>query len=245
MSRLRALILSSPGSRGERYFCKALKDNGFDPEVLDVQEAIDYRIDFEQLCSKYQILVLPGGNTYGSVFGGGKALSIKIQYSLKWNLQKFADRGGLVLGVGTGFQTLLHLKIFGDDYALRLNEDAQSKEVWLKAIPFGSRCVWLRGLGTVELPMNQLDTEFVIDPGAYVEAKGRLERLGMSCLRGETQDKIYGLCDITGRIFGLLPHPEYFLSWTNAEDWYLTPSRAAAPGQGFSLFENAAKHFSL
>jgi phosphoribosylformylglycinamidine (FGAM) synthase-like amidotransferase family enzyme len=242
MSKFRALILSAPGSRGERYFAKAFKDTGFDAEILEVQEILDYRIDFEQLCLKYKVIVLPGGNTYSSVCGGGKALAIKIQHSFKWNLQKFADRGGLVLGVGTGFQTLLHLKIFGDDYALKINEQAQAQDQWVKAIPSGNRCVWLRGLGTLELPMNQLDTEFVIDPGAYVEAKGRLERLSMSCLKGENQDKVYGLCDITGRIFGLLPHPEYFLSWTNAEDWYLNPTRASAPGQGFALFENAAKY---
>ena len=242
MSQFRALILSAPGSRGERYFSRVLKETGFEPEVLDVQEILDYRIDFEQLCLKYKLVILPGGNTYSSVFGGGKALAIKIQYSFKWNLQKFADRGGLVLGVGTGFQTLLHLKIFGDDYALKINEEAIAKDTWVKAIPSGNRCVWLRGLGTLELPMNQLDTEFVIDPGAFVEAKGRLERLGMACLKGEAQEKIYGLCDSSGRIFGLLPHPEYFLSWTNAEDWYMSPTRAAAPGQGFALFENAARY---
>jgi phosphoribosylformylglycinamidine (FGAM) synthase-like amidotransferase family enzyme len=169
-------------------------------------------------------------------------LALKIQHALKWNLQKFAERGGLVLGVGTGFQTLLNLKVFGDDYALKMNEKAEVEEKWVKAIPSGNRCIWLRGLGTLELPMNQIDTEFVIDPTAYVEAKGKLERLGMSCLKDETGEKVLGLCDLTGRVFGLLPRPEYFLTWTQAEDWYLTPTRAAAPGQGFAFFENAARY---
>jgi phosphoribosylformylglycinamidine (FGAM) synthase-like amidotransferase family enzyme len=242
MSQFRALILGSPGCRGTRYFEHALKQVDFDPEILDVSEVLNYRIDQEQLCLKYKMVIIPGGNTYASVLGGGKVLAIKIQNALKWNLQKFAERGGLVLGVGTGFETLLHLKVFGDDYALKMNETAVAEERWVKAIPSGNRCIWLRGLGTLELPLNQLDTEFVIDPTAYVEAKGKLERLGMSCLKDEKHEKIYGLCDITGRIFGLLPHPEYFLTWTQAEDWYLTPTRAAAPGQGFALFENAARY---
>jgi len=242
MSQFRALIVSSPGCRGVRYFENALKQVDFDPEILDIHEVSHYRIDQEQLCLKYKMIILPGGNTFSSVLGGGKVLALKIQHQLKWNLQKFAERGGLVLGVGTGFQTLLHLKIFGDDYTLRINETGQSEECWIKAIPSGNRCIWLRGLGTLELPLNQVDTDLVIDPAAYVEAKGKLERLGMSCLKDEALEKIYGLCDLSGRVLGLLPHPEYFLTWTQAPDWYLSPTRAAAPGQGFSLFENAAKY---
>ncbi len=242
MSQYRALILSSPGSRGERYFQQALKQVDFDTEILDVDEILDYRIDHEQLCLKYKMLIIPGGNSFGSVLGGGKVLGLKIQHSLKWNLQKFAERGGLVLGVGTGFQALLNLKIFGDDYTLKMNEAAENEEGWVKVIPTGSRCIWLRGLGTLELPVNQMDTDFMIDPVAFVEAQGRLERLGMGCLKDERHERIYGICDVTGRILGMLPHPEYFLSWTQAEDWYLNPTRAAAPGQGFAIFENAARY---
>jgi len=237
----RALVLSSPGSRGETAFCHVLKQVGFDAENLDINTLIERKLDQEQLCLKYKVLVLPGGNTYSSVLGSGKVLALKLQHGLGWNLARFAERGGLVLGVGSGFQTLLHLKIFGDDYAFRINEDAVQQEKWIKVMPTGTRCVWLRGLGLIELPLNQLDTEFVIDPFAYVEAKGRLERLGLSCLKDESGERIVGLCDQTGRIFGLLPHPEFFLSWTSMEDWFMNPTRAAAPGQGLAIFENAAR----
>jgi phosphoribosylformylglycinamidine (FGAM) synthase-like amidotransferase family enzyme len=237
----RALILSSPGSRGQAYFEQALRQVGFDSESLTIDEALDLKLDHEQLCLKYKLVIFPGGNSYSSILGGGRVTAIKIQYALGWNLNRFAERGGMVLGVGTGFQTLLHLKVFGDDYSLRIDESAVDQEKWIQVTPIGSRCLWLRGLGTMELPLNQLDTEFVIDPFAYVEANGRLERLGLSCLKDEAQEKILGLCDQTGRIFGLLPHPEYFLSWTNMEDWVMNPTRAAAPGQGLAIFENAAK----
>jgi phosphoribosylformylglycinamidine (FGAM) synthase-like amidotransferase family enzyme len=242
MSMYRALILSSPGSRGEAAFEQALKTVGFDPEILDIHDLFDLKIDQDQLCLKYKVLILPGGNTYSNVLGSGKMLAIKLLYGLGWNLNRFAERGGMVLGVGNGFQTLLQMKVFGKDYALRINEEAEYQEKWIKATPVGTRCVWLRGLGTMELPLSQLDTEFVIDPFAYVEAKGKLERLGMSCLKNESQERILGLCDQTGHILGMLPHPEFFLSWTNMEDWYMNPTRAAAPGQGLAFFENAAKY---
>lgn len=240
-SRYRALILSSPGSRGLHAFEYALGTVGFDPEVLDVDEAMALKLDQDQLCLKYKMVVLPGGNTYSSVLGGGRVLAVKIQQGLGWNFNKFAERGGLVLGVGNGLLTLTHLKIFGDDYSFRMNEKAVYREEWVKVTPFGNRCVWLRGLGTLELPINQLEDQFVIDPFAYVEAKGRLERLGLSCLKRDGTNQIYGLCDQTGRVFGLLPHPEFFLSWTHMEDWFTNPTRAAAPGQGLLIFENAAK----
>lgn len=241
MSQYRALVLSSPGSRGENAFMHALKMVGFDPENLHVNELLDMKLDQDQLCLKYKVLIIPSGNTYASVLGAGKALALKLQHGLGWNLGRFAERGGLVLGTGTGFQTLLHMKVFGEDYALRINQDAGYQEKWIKVMPTGTRCVWLKGLGMIELPLNHRDTEFVIDPFAYVEAKGRLERLSLSCLKDERGEKIIGLCDQTGRIFGMLPNPEFFLSWTNMEDWFMNPTRAAAPGQGLALFENAAR----
>jgi phosphoribosylformylglycinamidine synthase len=242
MSRFRALILSAPGCRGERQFEHALRRVGFDAEILTVPEVLDYRIDFDQLCLKYKMLVIPGGSSYSSVLGGGKVLALKIQHLFRWNLQRFAERGGLVLGVGTGFQALLHLNIFGEEYTLRENETAAPLMKWLKAVPVGNRCIWLKGLGTIELPMNLEECEFVIDPGAFVEAKGRLDRLGLACLKSGDDDRIIGLCDQTGRVFGLTPEPEFFLNWTHADDWHLNPTRAAAPGQGFSIFENAARY---
>ena len=241
MSKYRALILSAPGARGERWFSHALNSAGFDSEILTVSEIMDYRIDIDQLCLKYKVLVIPGGNSYSSVLGGGKILALKIQHLFRWNLLRFAERGGLVLGAGTGFQTLLHLNTFGDECTLRVNESASMDSRWVKAVPSGNRCVWLKGMGTVELPMNLLETRFVIEPGAFVETKGRLDRLGLACLRSSEEDEILGLCDPSGRILGLAPEPEYFLNWTNAEDWFLNPTRAAAPGQGYALFENAAR----
>ena len=79
MNKYRALILNSPGARGERFLIQSLSLAGFDPEVLDVQGVLDYRIDMEQLCLKYRLVVLPGGSPYSSILGGGKALALKIE----------------------------------------------------------------------------------------------------------------------------------------------------------------------
>ncbi len=241
MSKYRALILSAPGTRGERQFEHGLRGAGFDPEILSVPEVVEYRIDLDQLCLKYKVLIIPGGNSYSSVLGGGKVLSLKIRHLFRWNLQKFAERGGLALGVGTGFQAMLHLGVFGDDYTLRLNESAETVARWARAVPTGNRCAWLKGMGTIELPLNMRDTEFVIEAGTLVEAKGRLDRLGLACLKSSEDESVLGLCDVTGRILGMIPDPGFFLNWTHSKEWFLNPTRAAAPGQGRAFFENAAK----
>ena len=56
-----------------------------------------------------------------------------------------------------------------------------------------------------------------------------------------SEEALAGLCDPTGRILGLMPHPEAFVRWTSHPEWTQTPGRAQAPGQGLSLFENAYK----
>jgi phosphoribosylformylglycinamidine synthase len=76
-----------------------------------------------------------------------------------------------------------------------------------------------------------------------------MERQGMLCLRYEedhngSEERLAGLCDTTGRIFGLMPHPEAFVRWTSHPEWTLQPGRANSPGQGLVLFENAFQEAS-
>ncbi len=239
---LRALIIDAPGSRAVESFASGLERAGFGVECLDPSEIRSLGLDQEQLCLKYRVLVLPGGATYSNTIYPGKSLAVEIEHSLNWNLKSYAERGNLVLGVDTGFLTLLHLKVFGEDYAYLSDGASCSGESWIKVFPSGNRCVWLKGLGTLELPLTRTQDRFQIDPGSYVEAQGRLERLGMACLKEESTQNIMGLCDQTGRILGMLPHPELFLSWTEYPDWGLASSRASAPGLGFSIFENAARY---
>lgn len=245
-TRYRALILNPPGSRGVQSFFHGFKAVGFEPEVMSLPQLIESKIDHDQLCLKYKLVVLPSGQHYESVPMTGRLLTLQIQRALKWDLGRFAERGGLVLGTGTSCLTLNDLGVFGDDFSFRTNEKSEYIERWVRFQPNGNRCVWLKGLGLLDLPLNMKETVFVINPFAYVEAKGRLERLGLNCLLVDPaqvtgSESVMGLCDSTGRIFGSLPNPEYFLSWTNTEDWLSNPTRAAAPGQGYAIFENALK----
>ena len=81
-------------------------------------------------------------------------------------------------------------------------------------------------------------------PARRVEVLGKMDRHGMTCLHYEedhngSEERLAGLCDQTGRIFGLMPHPEAFVRWTAHPEWTAQPARASAPGQGLAIFENA------
>lgn len=245
-SRYRALVLTMPGARGVGAFEGGLNAVGFDVETLSSTQILESKIDHDQLCLKYKLLVLPSGQHYHALPLPGRFLSLQIQRVFKWNLARFAERGGLVLGTGNSCLTLNDLGVFGEHYAFRTNEQAKNIERWARFQPNGHRCIWLKGLGLIDLPLNMRETVFVINPFAYVEAKGRLERLSLDCLTVDPitltgRESVMGLCDVTGRIFGCLPNPEFYLNWVQSENWMSNPSRASAPGQGMAIFENAYK----
>lgn len=96
----------------------------------------------------------------------------------------------------------------------------------------------------MELPIRHGEGRVVLSRKNYQEALNKLERQQSNCLRylenpNGSDEAIAGLCDITGRIFGLMPHPEGYVRWTAHPEWTIQPARAGAPGQGLTVFENA------
>jgi len=174
-------------------------------------------------------------------------LALNIKYGLKWDLSKYAERGGLVLGVCNGFQVLIKLGLFGKDFSITHNESGQFLNTWVKVAPSRSRCVWLKGVGMMDLPIRHGEGRIVIQSLHKNEALIKAEKQGTLCLKyaevnpNGSLESLAGLCDTTGRIFGLMPHPEAFVRWSSHPEWTMQVSRASAPGQGLAIFENALK----
>jgi phosphoribosylformylglycinamidine synthase len=199
------------------------------------------------LSSSYSTLALPGGFSFGDDLTSGKVLALKIKHKLDWDLKLFAERGGLVIGICNGFQALIRMEVFSKDISITHNVQGKFVNSWVKVAPHGNQCVWLRGLGSLDLPIRHGEGRVVISPSRKSEILGKLERQGVTCLKydGEapngSDENLAGLCDPTGRIFGLMPHPEAYVRWTSHPEWTLQPGRASAPGQGLAIFENAFK----
>jgi phosphoribosylformylglycinamidine synthase len=150
----------------------------------------------------------------------------------------------LVIGICNGFQALIKMGIFGKGVSITHNSQGKFINSWVKVTPSGTRCIWLKGLGTFDLPIRHGEGRLVIAANRRSETVDKMERQGMNCLRYEgnpngSLDRLAGLCDPTGRIFGLMPHPEAFVRWTSYPEWTLQPARASTSGAGLSIFENA------
>jgi len=171
-------------------------------------------------------------------------LALKIHYHLKWDFASYVNRGGLVIGICNGFQALIRMGIFGKEVSITRNIHGKFIDTWVKVSPNSNRSVWLKGVGTIDLPIRHGEGRIVVNMENRDEILAKLERQGKLCLRYEinpngSEEKIAGLCDSSGRIFGLMPHPEAFVRWTAHPEWTVQPDRAGAPGEGLMIFTNA------
>jgi phosphoribosylformylglycinamidine synthase len=245
----RALVVAGDGINCETETAQAFRLAGFNAEIRHLNDLIAERVTQDQLSARYSALALPGGFSFGDDLTSGKVLALKIQHGLGWDLSQYAARGGLAIGICNGFQALIRLGAFGRELSITHNAQGKFVDQWVKVTPQGTRCAWLKGVGTFDVPIRHGEGRLVIGAARRAEILGKLERHGMLCLRYDadpngSDERLAGLCDPTGRIFGLMPHPEAFVRWTSHPEWTSAPGRANSPGQGLMIFENAFQEAS-
>ncbi len=217
----------------------------------------------------YQILVFDGGFSWGDDHGAGVLLATRLGNHLNDQLRAFLDRGGLVLGICNGFQALVNLGLLplldGDwprQVALADNDCGNFQDRWVELlVEEESPCLFTRGMERLDLPVRHGEGKFVCDDATLA----RIEDLGLVAMRygsgkgklatgawpanpnGSLND-IAGICDPTGRIFGLMPHPEGYYRASQHPDFTLRRERARrqgggldplGPGRGLEMFTRA------
>lgn len=240
----KAVILQGDGILSEFETAQAFATAGFQTSIQNIKKLKSVLSEFGSLHLYTDVIVIPDGYLERSALSPGMLVALAIKHELRWDLPDFLSKGGLILGIGTGFQAMIELEIFGKDLSLISNQSGKRIQQWGRFVPNGQHCVWLKGLGSMDLPIKTIEGRLVYSPEKKVETQVRMARRGMDCLKFEqnltgSEDHLAGLCDITGRALGLIPHPELFLRWTSSPEWGMAPQRASAPGQGLALFENA------
>ncbi len=223
------------------------------------------RVHLRALCEQpqqltaYQILTLPGGFSYGDDIAAGRIFAVQLQRHLGDQVRGFIDRGGLVLGICNGFQVLVQMGLLptrGANGATRTctvtyNDPPGFQDRWVYLRANQSRCCFLEPGRTYEMPIAHGEgrvlfaDEAALDAAltgghaalTYAAPAGGPNLHGEPCNPNGSQGDIAGMCDATGRVLGLMPHPERFVTWTQHPCWTSQPPRAA--GDGLALFRQA------
>jgi len=218
---------------------------------------VNQLISGERKLRDYQILAIPGGFSFGDDIGAGKVLATKIKYNLAAEFSEFIKKGKLIIGICNGFQVLVKLGIlpgFNGNYdrqevTLTFNDSGRFEDRWVcLKINQKSKCIWTRGIERLYLPARHGEGKFVSREekirerlisqnrivAQYMDDKGNLA--GYPWNPNGSELNIAGICDETGRIFGLMPHPEAFLFPQNHPRW---TREKIQEGEGLKIFKNA------
>ena len=259
-SAVRVLVLTGLGLNCEVETAEAFRLVGASPELVHLLDLLDGRD--ERRLADYQIVSFVGGFAFGDHLGAGSVFANKIRWRLYDQLVRFIHGAGLALGICNGFQTMVRLGMvpgFDGDYrtpraTLAPNDRLGYWDSWVKLQSDPeSPCVWTHGIDGIELPTRHGEGKFL---AASDEVFLRLEQGHQIALRYvddqglPTQDwpanpngstgAVAGICDPTGRLFGLMPHPDAYLYPFQHPHWTRQKVIGQLPdeGAGLAIFRN-------
>lgn len=251
MSKVRTLILRAPGTNCDAETMFAFQQAGAEVTVVHVNQLIRR----EERLADYQIMVIPGGFTYGDDLSAGKVLANELRLKLGEEIQRFVEDGKLILGICNGFQVLIKAGILpglpdGSSSLLTVaaNDSGKFECRWVYlAVHKQSPCVFTRGIENMYLPVAHGEGKLVVLTGAltesnvalfYTDEQGDISA-GYPHNPNGSAGNVAGICDSSGRVFALMPHPERHIRGTQHPQW--TRLGAREYGDGLQIFRNAVE----
>lgn len=254
MANPSVLILRAPGSNCDEEAQFAFEKAGAAAQRIHINRLREN----PKLLHQFQILMIPGGFSYGDDVAAGKILAVQLAHFLGDEIRKFRDKEKLILGVCNGFQVLIKAGIFlpadedGPMATLTYNSHGY-QDRWLYVKVTSDRCPFLKGIGTMHIPMAHGEGNFVCRKEWILRGLEQAGQVVLKYVDGKGQQGPYptnpngsqgdvaGICDATGRVLGLMPHPERHVLPTQHPRW--TREGLQNEGDGLALFRNAVRYF--
>jgi len=239
---VKVMILRGPGTNCDIETSFAVEKAGGMPESIYIKRWIEK----PDLIKDYQMLIIPGGFTYGDDLGAGKVMAFEIENFLFEELNTFVENGNLILGICNGFQILVKSGIlpFRDKkqyLSLAMNKKGLFKDQWVKLRVETNKSVFLKDIAYIDLPIANAEGRIVTDEKIseilWNDSLVALTYEGAN--PSDSQDRIAGIIDKTGRILGLMPHPERNI-FPHHHPGY---KRGILGGKGLKIFQNSVAYF--
>jgi phosphoribosylformylglycinamidine synthase I len=269
-TQVNVLVLTGYGLNCDNETAHTFELAGANACRVHINSIIDGTVSLDD----FQILVFGGGFSWGDDHGAGVVQAVRMKTNIGDKILKFIDNENLILGICNGFQTIVNLGLlpaFDHDYtsqrvALTYNDCGNFRDQWVNLeVNTESTCIFTQGISKIELPIRHGEGKFYADDATIKQLKTNHQVV----LRYATKDNmpanqhfpdnpngsvydIAGVCDPTGRVFGLMPHPEAFHHPLNHPDWTRQKELSKRKGEsgpssatmGLALFKNAVSFFS-
>ena len=263
--QVRSIVIAGNGTNCEREVANACRLAGAACDIVHIAELLAGRVSLDA----YHFLNLAGGFLDGDDLGSAKAGANRLIHArvagcsehLSDQIQRFIAAGKLIMGVCNGFQLMVKMGLLpglDGDYrqqttTLTFNDGGRFEDRWTYlAVDPNSPCIYTKGLKGIYLPVRHGEGKFVAENEGLLD---RLEGQHLAVLKyadsgfrptmdyplnpNGAQRAIAGLCDPTGRVFGLMPHPEAYVHRTHHPRW--TREELPEEGMGLWLYQNAVR----
>lgn len=266
MNKPNVLIFSGYGLNSEEETAYGFQLAGALTEIVHINDIIDGKVKLDS----FQILSFPGGFAYGDDTGAGNAYASKIKNHLWETVQSFIQKDKLVIGICNGCQIATDLGLipaFNNTYgkrqvALVNNSSARFITRWTD-MKVTSTTPWLKGITKLSLPIAHGEGNFFTTKKFLLQLQ-KNKQIALQYVNGDiceyldlpanpngSIDNIAGIIDETGKILGLMPHPERGMFFLQRPDWPLvketyirTKKKLPMEGPGLQIFKNAVQYFS-
>lgn len=255
MSAPRVLVLRAPGTNCDVETAFAFDACGARSDRLHLFRLLEQPALFRD----YQILCIPGGFSYGDDVGAGAIFGGQLQSRLAEALSEFLSADRLVLGICNGFQVLMRAGVLPGGAetwppsperpptaTLTWNDNGRYTARWVRLKTAGSVSVFLNGVDEIYLPIAHAEGKIAVAGEEVIDRWRDRRQIALQYVTGDNPNgstaDIAGLCDPTGRVLGLMPHPERHIHATQHPQWTRKPL-AGDDGEGLTLFRNAVGYF--